>query len=201
MNETIDELGNLVFFNQPYQNHVNIVSDVSVRQYSIVVAVDLDAGFAKEGKIPWYYSEDFKWFKNRTENAICVMGRNTYHDINNRLGDKAKDSVLPGRTCYVVSTTLTTLPNATVIPSLSELNKLLDIEDTREVCIIGGGGLFAEGIGKVNTVYLTVINKKYQCDAFFPVKYLLKHFNVHTMYKGKDPSLRYVVFIRKGYSS
>ncbi|TFG95326.1 hypothetical protein E4H12_13495, partial [Candidatus Thorarchaeota archaeon] len=59
------------------------------RQYVIVAAVDQGGGFAKDGKMPWHYPADLKWFNRKTKGQICVMGRHTYKDINERLGEKA----------------------------------------------------------------------------------------------------------------
>lgn len=200
MNETIDQLGNLVHpqlvsvQNSPLQREIDLHPR---RMFSVIAAVDLDGGFAKAGQIPWHYSEDFKWFKNRTDGAICVMGKNAYVDINARLGEKAVESVLPGRTCFVVSTTLDAVPNATVIRSLTDLNQHLTPDDMREVHIIGGGQLFSEGISKADVAYITVVNDTHECDAWFPVKYLQDHFIVQTIYKGQEEKLRFIVYKRK----
>ena len=47
----------------------------------IIVAVDEDGGFGKDGKIPWHYSEDLKHFKEVTTGHVCIMGRKTYEDM------------------------------------------------------------------------------------------------------------------------
>lgn len=48
---------------------------------AIVVAVDHDGGFGADGKIPWHYPEDLKYFQKTTSGGICVMGRKTYEDM------------------------------------------------------------------------------------------------------------------------
>lgn len=198
MNETIDQNGNLVYFTNLQPSPMVQVSGVELkRKKYVIAAVDLDGGYAKEGEIPWYYPEDFKWFKQQTDGNICVMGKNTYLDITKRLGDKSKDSVLPNRTCYVVSSTLTDITNATVIPSLGALDTLLDPEDLRKVFVIGGGQLFEEAIQTADIALITVINDTHQCDAFFPVDNLLTNYVSSAVYKGTADKLRYVVFNRK----
>jgi dihydrofolate reductase len=129
-------------------------------------------GFAKEGRIPWHYKEDFIHFKNTTMGNACVMGRNTYNEINEFLGEAALKSVLPGRTCYVISTTLIELPNATVIKSLDEI--------TSDVFVIGGAQLYEAALQVASTVYLTIINKNFSCDVFFDVQYVQEHFTSTT---------------------
>jgi dihydrofolate reductase len=168
------------------------------QEYAVIAAVDLDRGYSKEGKIPWRYADDFKWFKKHTLGHACVMGRKTYEDICAMLGDKAKDSVLPGRPCYVISKTLTTLPNATVVKSISEVQfQLPDNYGQKPIFIIGGELLFREGVSLASTVYLTVINKSHGCDKFFPVEYVLKHFNAPRVFKTTEEDLRFLVFNRK----
>ena len=195
MPQTVDQEGNATLVSPL---HAYSVIDVTQppRLFSVIAAVDLDGGYAKDGVIPWFYSEDLKWFKNRTENTICVMGRTTYQDICARLGDKALESVLPNRTCFVVSTTLKDIKNATVISSLGELEKHLSPDDPREVSVIGGGRLFREAVSKADVVFLTVINKTHECDSFFPVKYILNNFINTKFFKGKEEDLRYTVWQR-----
>lgn len=145
-------------------------------RFSLIVAIDNKHGFAKNNRIPWYFKEDFVHFRNTTKNHPCVMGRNTYEEINEKLGDKAKDSVLPNRQCFVVSTTLTSLPNATVVSSLDEIKNYLPIDTT--VFIIGGKRLFDEGMKIAQNVIITEINNDYDCDVFFDYDYITTNFRV-----------------------
>lgn len=78
------------------------IDETPQRKYAIIVAVDDQGGFSKDEKIPWDFPQDLKWFKDRTEGHICVMGRKTYENINSRLDDKMATSVLPNRRCFVL---------------------------------------------------------------------------------------------------
>lgn len=175
------------------------MNDISLQKYAIIAAVDAERGYSKDGGIPWYYREDFNWFKKQTIGHACVMGRKTYEDINTRLGEKAHPSVLPGRDCYVVSSTLESLPNATVIRSISEVAlRVPDDYGDRPIFIIGGYRVFVEGLAMADTVYLTVINETYDCDKFFPVEYVQKYFTMTNMFKADASAdkLRFLVFRR-----
>ena len=174
-----------------------MAAEFNKQRFAIIAAVDAAGGYAKDGKIPWYFKEDFQWFKQQTMNHACVMGRNTYEDINSRLGDKAKDSVLPGRDCYVVSTTLDSLPNATVVRSISEVALRVADDYTKPIFNIGRRRLFIEGVAMVDTVYLTVINDTYNCDRIFPVDYVLKHFSAPSVTTlPTNDKLRFLTFTR-----
>lgn len=175
-------------------------------KYAIIAAVDLDRGFSKASEIPWHYKEDFVWFKKITTNHICVMGRSTYEDINKRLGDKAKESVLPSRQCFVVSSTLKQedVRNATVIEHCYDVANHVNHDDiqTKTIFFIGGEHVFNEGISLADTVYLTVINKTFGCDKFFPVEYIEKYFTHEQTHRTESaPDLRFLTFKRSNQIS
>jgi len=174
-----------------------IDSEKHRRKIIVIAAVDAHGGFAKDRTTPWKFKEDLKWFKNRTKDGICVMGRNTYNEINARKMKGFEQSVLPGRDCFVVSNTLTSLPNATVVKGIAEVELHLPNNDERTLFVIGGQRLFREAIALAKQVYLTVINKEYDCDMFFPTQYVEEHFGLtQTMKSDKEPDLRFLVFIR-----
>lgn len=169
------------------------------QRYAAIVAVDERGAFSKDGKIPWHYSEDFKWFQQHTKGHICVMGRATYDDITNHLGDKAADSVLPGRKCFVVTSSPLPRNNATAVASISEVDKHLtfDDADNKIVFFCGGERIYSEGIAKCNTVLVTIVNKDVDGDRHFPVKYLMKHFTQDKMFKvDTAPDLRFTIWRR-----
>ena len=63
---------------------------VNMRPMSIIIAVDSDGGFGKDGKIPWNFPEDLKHFQKITKDGICIMGRNTYEDMYNMVIQRRK---------------------------------------------------------------------------------------------------------------
>jgi len=167
------------------------------QKYAIIAAVEINhGGFSYNGDIPWYYPEDFKHFKEQTMGHICIMGRNTYEDINKRLGEKAKDSVLPDRKCFVVSKTLTELPNATVIPNIRHVEFYTEDTDN-PVYIIGGRRLFIEGIAIADELHLTIVNKEVDCDMFFPIKTVGNKFKVDSVKDTENPEIKFFKFVRK----
>lgn len=173
----------------------NIVP-ISPQKYTIIAAIEKTlGGFSYKGEIPWYYPEDFKFFREQTEGHCCVMGRHTYNDINKRLGEKATYSVLPNRKCFVVSNTLTSLPNATVIPNITAVEYHTDDIDT-PVYIIGGRRLFIEAMAFVDTLLLTFIDKSVECDMYFPIKNINKNFIVESVTPAENKELVFVKYKR-----
>ena len=109
--------------------------------YSMIVCVDSKFGIAKNGSIPWKLSEDLKFFKEKTLNKKVLMGRKTIESL---------PRPLIGR--EVVS-----------IPRGMELE-----ESLLEVMVAGGESIYKTYIDKVERIYITMIEKDYECDQFFP---------------------------------
>lgn len=115
--------------------------------------------------MPWHISEDFKHFKRTTMGKPLIMGRKTFESI----GGKA----LPGRPHVVVSRTphepmenvlfVTNLEDA--IATARSIARQLDVD---EIFITGGAQIYAATMPVVDRIYLTVVNQKYEGDAFFP---------------------------------
>lgn len=186
--------------NQARENQ-NMINNRKRQQYAAIVAVDLRGAFSRNGEIPWNYPDDFKWFQEVTNGHICVMGRATYDDINKRLGKKGATSVLPGRRCFVVTSSPLPRDNATAVSSIGQVDKYLTPEDADNgltVFFIGGEKIYREGIAKADTLYITVVNKEVEGDKFFPTNYTLKHFNVQrVLEKETTPDIRFTVWSRK----
>lgn len=177
------------------------INETPRQRYACIVAVDERGAFSKDGKIPWSYPEDFKWFQTQTKGHICVMGRTTYDDIINHLGSKSDNSVLPGRKCFVVTSTPLPKNNAIAVASLSEVDKHLSFEDAEQriVFFCGGERIYSEGIAKSDTVIITVVNKDVEGDRHFPVNYVMKHFQMDKMFKSDSaPDLRFTIWKRNG---
>lgn len=175
-------------------------------QREMIVAVDVQGGFSKDGEIPWYISDDFKHFREITEGGICVMGKDTYVDIDKRQPE-GNTQVLPNRHSYVISSTLdpSAVTNAQVVKSLDELMVGMippeDYDSGRKMFFIGGKSIFDEAINHLaDVIHLTLINKDYECDKRIDRYNLMKLFSVvnvesHTT----DDGLQYafVTHVRK----
>lgn len=152
---------------------------MNIAPMSIIVAVDEDGGFGKDGKIPWHFKEDFDHFKEKTKNSVCIMGRTTYEDMlemvkvrrkKNKTEGKIKE-ILPGRECYVVtSNTKYKAEGATAVTSITQAVQSLKDTDKREVFILGGYRMYVEALAWANKIYMTVVKDRFDCDVFFPVE-------------------------------
>ncbi len=131
--------------------------------FSTVVAVDSEYGIAKNGKIPWYFSEDLKFFKELTVGHVIIMGRKTYESIG---------KALPGRINIVISTTNPKVDsNVLIFNDLWDCVKhcLSEYKD-KQLYVIGGSRIYNWFIENrlIGNEYITLINNNYSCDTFYP---------------------------------
>lgn len=153
---------------------------------SIIVAVDQNGGFAKNGNIPWlnepFAKVDFKHFQKVTKKSVCIMGRRTYENmvkIQTSKNKKIGKSILPGRQCYVLSrNSKYKAKGAIVMPELRAVFDDLKKDDNRNIFILGGEKLFIQILPTTTTVYMTIINNDYNCDKLFQLDYLTKYFYI-----------------------
>ncbi len=53
-----------------------------------IVAIAENYAIGKDGKLPWHYSADLKFFKQTTLNQVVVMGFNTWKSIGKPLPNR-----------------------------------------------------------------------------------------------------------------
>jgi len=156
---------------------------------SIIVAVDNEGGFGKEGKIPWHLPEDFKRFRELTEGNVCVMGRRTYDEILDARLERDKtrgvtegiEEVLRKRQSFVITSREDFIaPGATPLKSLGHLIATMSHQnDNRKLFVIGGRRLFVEALSTAREIFMTVLKgNPYNCDVKFPVDVLNKKWKI-----------------------
>lgn len=125
----------------------------------LIAGVCNNMGLGKDNKLVWRIPEDLKHFRNITSGHTVVMGRKTYESIGKPLPNRMNIVITSEPHVYENSDTLTfcTLPDA------EDIIKKLDT-----VFIIGGESLYSHFLPNADGMYLTRINKTYQCDVFFP---------------------------------
>lgn len=181
-----------------YKSNIGIMPSID-----IIVAVDESGGFGKDGKIPWHFPEDLKHFQSITKNSTCIMGRKTYQDIFNMIIERKKlgtikkklvkiPEILPGRESFIISKSISKVQGATVF---TNLRKAILSATKKKIFIIGGERLFTEALTWTNTIHITLVKGFYDCDRFFPIDYMKKHFKIN---KGKKLSdnLLYITYTR-----
>jgi dihydrofolate reductase len=124
--------------------------------FKAIAAMSENRVIGQGNRIPWHLPDDFKWFKRMTTGQIIVMGRKTFESIG---------KPLPNRTTIVLSRSGVPIPGVRVVRSLAELNFT---GETREVFICGGAEVYSQMLPLCSDLYLTLVKRKVQGDAFFP---------------------------------
>ena len=107
------------------------------------------------GKLPWHLPEELQHFRQTTLHQALLMGRKTFESMDYR--------PLPQRTTFV-------LTHQTVawagVQTITDLSQIPDSCETVWVC--GGAMVYAQLLPICNELLLSVIQKMYDGDAFFP---------------------------------
>jgi dihydrofolate reductase len=122
-----------------------------------IVAMSANRVIGREGKLPWHYPEDLKFFKRTTLGHPILMGRATFDSIG---------KPLPGRQNIVLSRTMPPREGVTVIRDVSELPDVCG--DAETVFVIGGARVFEELLSRCDGLYLTFITRAYEGDVLLP---------------------------------
>ncbi|MDZ4404389.1 dihydrofolate reductase [Prosthecobacter sp.] len=122
-----------------------------------IVAMSSNRVIGREGKLPWHFPEDLKFFKRTTLGHPILMGRATFDSIGRPL---------PGRQNIVLSRTMQPREGITVIRDVSELPQVCG--DAETIFVIGGARVFEELLPQCDGLYLTWIAKPYEGDVLLP---------------------------------
>ena len=125
----------------------------------IIAAMAANRVIGCHNTIPWRIPEDMAHFKQTTMGHALIMGRKTYASI---------AAPLPGRRTVVVSANpqYQTHPAATVVSSLAEA--IACCADADKVFVAGGEQIYRAALPLAQTLILTVIDREYDGDSFFP---------------------------------
>ena len=127
-----------------------------MKSLKAIAAMSLNRVIGNGNKIPWHLLEDFKWFKQMTTGNIVVMGRKTFESIG---------KPLPNRTTIVLSRSGFSYPGAQTIRDLGELDPE---NESRNIFICGGAQVYAQALPICSDLYLTLVKRTVEGDAFFP---------------------------------
>jgi dihydrofolate reductase len=128
---------------------------------TLVAAVAKDGAIGRDNALLWRLPEDMARFKALTMGKPVVMGRKTWDSI------PARFRPLPGRRNLVVSRSATELPGAEVFASLDAALAACATEP--EVCVIGGGEIYALALPRADKLALTEVDVVYpDADRHFP---------------------------------
>lgn len=106
--------------------------------------------------IPWHLPEDFRWFKKMTTGQVVVMGRKTFESIGRPLPNR--ETVILSRSGFQVRG----------VRTVASLDDAVTPGETRTVFICGGAEIYAQALPRCSDLYLTLVKRTVDGDAFFP---------------------------------
>jgi dihydrofolate reductase/thymidylate synthase len=146
----------------------------SIVKFSLVAAMDSDLGIGKTGALPWTLRADLRYFKNLTtattdpskKNAV-LMGRKTWESL------PPAFAPLPGRLNAVLTRQKKVLfpDDVAVFENFQDaVLALSERADVESIFVIGGADVFSQALGhpRCEKLFLTHIDGRFACDAFFP---------------------------------
>lgn len=129
-----------------------------------IVAIAQNFAIGKDGKLPWHYSSDLKFFKETTIGNAIVMGRKTFDSIG---------KALPNR-LNIVLTRGNEINNSQII-RLREKAQVLEIGKylKGDIFIPGGTTVYSEFADSIEKWIVTEIPQLIKdADAFMPSDFL-----------------------------
>ena len=130
-----------------------------------IVAVSENNAIGKQGKLPWHYAADMKFFRETTTGHAVVMGRKTWVSLGKPLKNRlnivlSRDSNIEPQESLVV---------------LRDLDSVLSLNNSlqTDLFVIGGAQIYKEFIPHIERWYVTEIPINVEgADAFMPIDYL-----------------------------
>ena len=141
----------------------------------IIVCCDNRNGIGKDNHLPWNIRSEMNLFKEKTigkGNNCVIMGKNTFLSIPDQ------HSPLKYRMNYIMTKNIDLInrfKDNKEIKCLKDEDELLNILNTTnydEYWLIGGESIYFYYLKKyihlIDEVHITIINKNYDCNKFFP---------------------------------
>lgn len=121
-----------------------------------IVAVDIQNGIAKDGKIPWHLEGDSTYFLENIKKfgSQILVASITHEQIGRPIAEYT----------YVWSHRDFSVEKGEVVHNLSELFNSLQ----GDLWVIGGAALYNATIDIADELYITRIDKDFNCDRFYP---------------------------------
>ena len=128
---------------------------------SLIAALDRTHAIGKQNDLPWRLPDDLKRFKALTLGKPVLMGRKTAQSLGR---------ALPGRTNLVLTRSGgVPFEGMRAVDSVEAAMAVARAEGAEELCVIGGGEVYALTLPLAHVLHLTHVDTVVEdADAFFP---------------------------------
>ncbi|OIN90169.1 hypothetical protein AUJ42_03610 [Candidatus Collierbacteria bacterium CG1_02_44_10] len=128
---------------------------------SAIAAIGKNRELGKNGDLVWRIPEDMKFFKEKTTGHPVIMGRKTFESLPGGALRNRTNIVVTRNADYHAARCVVV---QTIEDAISEAKK----RDQEEIFIIGGGEIYRLALPYTDKLYLTVIDRASDADAYFP---------------------------------
>lgn len=127
----------------------------------MIAALDRAHAIGKQNDLPWRLPDDLKRFKALTLGKPVLMGRKTAQSLGR---------ALPGRTNLVLTRSGDVpFEGMQAVASVGQAMEVARAAGAQELCVIGGGEVYALTLPLADALYLTHVDTRVEnADAFFP---------------------------------
>ncbi len=131
-----------------------------------IVAISINYAIGRDGKLPWHYSTDLKFFKETTTGNVVVMGANTWRSIGRPLPNRLNIVLSRSGRVDAPETVIKLSSEAEVV----ELAKYID----RDIFIIGGAHTYEDFADVIDQWIVTFVPIEVaDADTFMAVDFLI----------------------------
>jgi dihydrofolate reductase len=129
------------------------------RPLALIVCRARNRVIGREGRLPWHYPEDLRYFKRTTSGRVVIAGRRTHEAIGRPLPGR-RNLVITRRAGYEA-------PGCEVF---HDLPSALAAAYETDACpfVIGGAEVYAQTLPFATHLYETEVLEDVEGDAFFP---------------------------------
>ena len=124
----------------------------------IIAALSTNRVIGNKGKIPWFIKGELKRFKDITISHNVVMGRKTYESIG---------KILEGRRNIIITKNKDFKADGAIVVNSYDA-ALKECQSNKDIFIIGGSKVYEAALNSCDYLYLTLINKSFSGDTYFP---------------------------------
>lgn len=130
-------------------------------ELALIAALDRRHAIGKGNTLPWHLPDDLKRFKALTLGKPLLMGRKTAQSLGR---------ALPGRRNLVLTRSgHVPFAGMEAVASLDDALAMARSDGADELCVIGGGEIYALCLPQATRMYLTHVDTAVDgADAFFP---------------------------------
>jgi dihydrofolate reductase len=130
-----------------------------------IIAIAKNYAIGKDGKLPWHYPADLKFFKETTTGHAVVMGSHTWDSIGRALPNRL--NIVLSRSAEIEET-----PNVRLLRSKDEVLELAKTLDT-DLFIIGGAKTYETFTDVIDKWIVTEVSETVEdADTFMPRDFL-----------------------------